>query len=74
MVAHAFNPKWEAEASRSIELKGSVVYRVSSRSVKATQRNYVSKQQQQPPPQKTKNNNKKKGNKKDTELSCFLRF
>jgi hypothetical protein len=64
MVAHAFNPKWEAEASRSIELKGSVVYRVSSRSVKATQRNYVSKQQQQPPPPKNQKQQQKKGKQK----------
>jgi hypothetical protein len=46
MVAHAFNPStWEAEAGS--EFEASLVYRVSSRTARATQRNPVSKQQQQ---------------------------
>ena len=43
MVSHAFNPStWEAEADRS-EFKAILVYRVSSRTVRATLRNPVSK-------------------------------
>ena len=43
MVAHAFNPStWEAEAGGS-EFEASLVYRVSSRTARATQRNPVSK-------------------------------
>ena len=45
MVAHAFNPKTqqtEEEADLS-ELETSLIYRVSSRTAKATQRNPVSK-------------------------------
>jgi hypothetical protein len=43
MVVHAFNPStWEAEAG---EFEASLVYRVSSRTAKATQRNPVSKNQ-----------------------------
>jgi hypothetical protein len=41
MVAHAFNPStWEAEAGS--EFEASLVYRVSSRTARATQRNPVS--------------------------------
>jgi hypothetical protein len=51
VVAHAFNPSsWEAEAGKFL------VYRVSSRTARATQKNPVSK---------NKNKNKKK-KKKDT--------
>ena len=43
MVAHAFNPStWEAEADRS-EFKAILVYRVSSRTARATLRNPVLK-------------------------------
>jgi hypothetical protein len=42
---HAFNPStWEAEAC-GFEFKASLVYRVSSRTARATQRNPVSKNQ-----------------------------
>jgi hypothetical protein len=45
MVAHAFNPStWEAEAGggrRISEFEASLVYRVSSRTARATQRNPV---------------------------------
>ena len=45
MVAHAFNPStWEAEADRS-EFKAILVYRVSSRTARATLRNPVSTKQ-----------------------------
>jgi hypothetical protein len=49
-VAHTFNPStWEAEAGKISEFKASLVYRVSSRTARATQRNPVS----------NNNNNKK---------------
>ena len=44
VVVHAFNPSsWEAEAGGSLEFAASLVYRVSSRTARATQRNPVSK-------------------------------
>jgi hypothetical protein len=52
VVAHAFNPSiWEAEAGRFLSLRPSLVYRVSSRTARAAQRNPVSKN---PKKQKTK--------------------
>ena len=46
MVAHAFDPStWEAEAGGSLIFKASLVYRVSSRTARAAQRNLVSKKQ-----------------------------
>jgi hypothetical protein len=51
VVAHAFNSStWEAEAGGFLRFKASLVYRVSSRTTRATQRNPVSR--------KTKNQNK----------------
>jgi hypothetical protein len=45
-VTHAFNPStWEAEAGRFLRLRPSLVYRVSSRTARATQRNPVLKNQ-----------------------------
>jgi hypothetical protein len=47
MVAHTFNPSiQEAEAGKFIEFEASLVYRVSSRTARATQRNPVSKTQE----------------------------
>ena len=45
---HTFNPRtWEAEAGRQIcEFEASLVYRVSSRTAKATKRNTVLKNQE----------------------------
>jgi hypothetical protein len=44
VVAHACNSStWEAEARQISEFEASLVYRVSSRTAKATQRNPVSK-------------------------------
>lgn len=43
---HTFDPstwEWEAEASRTLRLEASRVYRTSSTTVRATQRNRVSK-------------------------------
>ena len=62
VVVHAFNPSsWEAEAGGSLEFAASLVYRVSSRTARATQRNRVLKNQkkkkkkkQQQQQQKTK--------------------
>jgi hypothetical protein len=49
VVVHTFNPSTqEAEAGRQIsEFEASLVYRVSSRTARAIQRNPVSKTQQQ---------------------------
>jgi hypothetical protein len=59
VVAHAFNAStWEAEAGVGVgsEFEASLVYKVSSRTARATQRNPVSKN-------KNKNKNKKKKSK-----------
>ena len=62
MVAHTFNPStWEAEAGGSLEFEASLVYKVSSRTARAIQRNPVSKKQQQ-----QNNNNKKKNTVRNT--------
>jgi hypothetical protein len=46
VVAHAFNPStWEAEAGCFSEFKASLVYRVSSKTARATQRNLDVKKQ-----------------------------
>jgi hypothetical protein len=46
VVVPAFNPNtWEAEAGRFLMFEASLVYRVSSRTARATQRNPVSKKQ-----------------------------
>jgi hypothetical protein len=51
MVAHAFNPStWEAEAG----FEASLVYRVTSRTARATQRNPVSKKTKTKKPKKKK--------------------
>jgi hypothetical protein len=44
VVAHAFNPStWEADAGEFLEFEASLIYRVSSRTARATQRNPVLK-------------------------------
>jgi hypothetical protein len=59
VVAHAFNPStWEAEAGGFPEFKASLVYRVSSRTARAIQKNPVSKK-------------KKKKKKEDIELAGY---
>ena len=46
VVVHGFNPStWEAKAGDLCEFKASLVYRMSSRTAKATQRNRVLKKQ-----------------------------
>jgi hypothetical protein len=48
VVVHAFNPSTqEAETSRSLSLRPASVYKVSSRTARATQRNPVSKNNKQ---------------------------
>jgi hypothetical protein len=47
VVVHAFNPRtWEAPSRRISEFKASLVYRVSSRIARATQRNPVLKERE----------------------------
>ena len=58
MVVHVFNPStWEAEAGRFFEFEASLVYKVSSRTAIATQRNPVSKTNKQTKKQNKTNNN-----------------
>ena len=54
-MAHTFNPSTqEAETDKSLEFKANLVYKASSRTVRATERNSVSKQNKEqnkkPPP------------------------
>ena len=54
VVAHAFNPSAGGGGGRGrriSELEASLVYKVSSRTARATQRNPVSKNQTSPTPQ-----------------------
>jgi hypothetical protein len=44
-VAHAFNPSTQEAEAGGFEFKASLVYKVSSRTARATQRNPVSKKQ-----------------------------
>jgi hypothetical protein len=61
VVAHAFNPStWEAEAGEFLSSGLALVYRVSSRTARATQRNPVSKK-------KKKSKKKRKKEKKEKE-------
>jgi len=56
VVAHAFNPSTqEAEAGGSLEFEASLVYRVSFRAARTTQRKPVSKNNKNPA---TQTNNK----------------
>jgi hypothetical protein len=44
VVVHAFNPStWEAEAGGSFEFEANLVYKVSSRTARAIQRDPVSR-------------------------------
>ena len=67
-MAQAFNPStWEADAERGrwiSEFKVSLVYRVSSRTARAIQRNPVSKQKQKQKTNKNKNRTPDKQNHK----------
>jgi hypothetical protein len=75
VVAHTFKPgTWEAEAGRFLNSRPSLVYRVSSRTARATQRNPVSKKpkirtkQNKKPNTKTKNKKQKTKNKKQKTI------
>jgi hypothetical protein len=46
MVAHAFNPSAQEAEAGGFEFEACLVYRVSSRTARATQRNPVSKNKQ----------------------------
>jgi hypothetical protein len=62
VVVHAFNPSTrEAEAGRFSEFKASLVYKVSSKTARAVQRNPISKNQ------KRKRKKKKKRKKEEEE-------
>jgi hypothetical protein len=66
MVVHTFNPStWEAEAG-GFEFEASLVYRVSSRTAKATQRNPVSKNQKKK--KKKKERKKRKRNEEEESV------
>jgi hypothetical protein len=56
-VAHQESQTWEAEAGGFFEFGASLVYKVSSRTARAIQRNPISKNKQK---QKNKNKNKTK--------------
>jgi hypothetical protein len=57
VVVHVFNSStWEAEAGRFLSSRLSLVYRVSSRTAKAIQRNPISKTNKQINKQKRKEN------------------
>jgi hypothetical protein len=75
VVAHAFNPStWEAEAGGFLSSEASLVYRVSSRTARAIQRNPVSKtktNKQKKKKQKTKKKNQNK-QKKDLLIPNYL--
>jgi hypothetical protein len=45
VVAHLYPSAWETEAGESLESEASLVYRISSRTARAIQRNPVSKNQ-----------------------------
>jgi hypothetical protein len=63
----AFNPStWEAEAGGFLEFKASLVYKVSSRTARATQRNPVLKKQKQTNKKTPRNNQHGK-----REAICF---
>jgi hypothetical protein len=64
VVVHAFNPSTgEAETGRSLELEARLIYRVSSRTARTTQRNPISKK---------KKNNQKQPNKQPIKLAMNI--
>jgi hypothetical protein len=67
VVAHAFNPSRGGRGRRISEFEASLVYRVSSRTARATQKNPVSKK-------KTKQNNNNKKKHLKCSISGSLKF
>jgi hypothetical protein len=73
-VALAFNPSTrEAETGRSLEFEASLVYRQSSRTARATQRNPVSTKQNKTKQNKTKQNKTKQNKTKQTKMNGICR-
>jgi hypothetical protein len=69
VVAHAFNPgTWEAEAGGFL---ASLVYRVSSRTARATQRNPISEKKKK---QNKKQTNKHQLRKEAMNKKCLIFF
>jgi hypothetical protein len=65
MVVHAFNPSSQEGRSRQIsEFEASLVYKVSSRTARATQRNPVSKKTKQNKTKQNKTNKQTKTKRK----------
>jgi hypothetical protein len=72
VVTHTFNPStWKAEAKRISEFKGSLVYRVSSRTARVTKGRPDSKNKTK---QKTKTKAKKKKERKKKRHVIFTRI
>ena len=72
MVAHACNPSTLVGRGRQIsEFEASLVYRVSSRTARATQRNPASKNKQTNK-QKTKKNKKSKQTNKQKDTGTYI--
>jgi hypothetical protein len=64
VVAYTFNlSTWEAEVGRFLIFKASLVYRVSSRTARAIQRNPVSKKLKNRKSKQNKTNKKTQANK-----------
>ena len=64
-MVHAFNPStWEAEAGVFLSLRPAGVYRMSSRTARATQRNPVSKTKKQKQKNKKEKRKRKRKRKK----------
>jgi hypothetical protein len=77
VVAHAFNPSTrEAEAGRS-EFEASLVYKVSSRTARAVQRNPASKKTKNKQTKKKQNKTKKnpkQTNKQNTQKKTAIKY
>jgi hypothetical protein len=71
MVVHAFNPSTRGRDRRISEFKASLVYRVSSRTARATQRNpfWKNNNKTKPKNQKPTNQTNKQTKKKNRKLS-----
>jgi hypothetical protein len=59
VVAHTFNPSTREAERQASEFEASLVYKVSSRTARATQRNPVSKKKKKKKPKNQKNKTKK---------------
>ena len=67
-MAHTFSPStWEAKAGEDHEFEASLVYRASSRTARATQKNPVSKNQNKQTNKQTNKKTKQEEKKKSQE-------